>query len=151
MEFVTEVKGARWGFPSQVSVDVAGTGKYLSCTAPGTGITVYHLGWSHLNASIAIDGKFSELYVRDAGCAVQSPKGCYNATLCDIQSLPHQNHLLEITLQDYFSEQSDFNLDYVAINETIGSPPSAAPTQSATPTPSPSSPYVTRARFVRSR
>ena len=85
MEFVTEAKGAGSGFPSEVSVDVAETGKYLSSTAPGTGITVYHLLWDHLNASISLERIFSQLYVRDVACLRQSPIGCYNATLCDIQ------------------------------------------------------------------
>jgi hypothetical protein len=96
--------------------------------------------WDHLNASMALDGNFSKSYVHDVSCVRQSPRGCYNTTLYDVQSLEYGDHVLEISLQDYLGDYSNFNFDYVFVNETRYTRPSA--TATATPSEHPTKRYV---------
>jgi hypothetical protein len=67
---------------------------------------------------MALDGNFSKTYVHDVSCLRQLPRGCYNTTLYDIQSLAYGDHVLEISLQDYLADFSNINLDYVFVNDT---------------------------------
>jgi hypothetical protein len=76
---------------------------------------------------MTLDGNFSTIYVHDASCIRQVPLGCYNTTLYDIQSLAYGDHVLDISMQDILGDFSDLNLDYVFVNETRDTRPSAAP------------------------
>jgi hypothetical protein len=130
MPNVFSATGVGFGFPSQVSVTMVVIDQKPQSTSPGSGITVYQLRWDHLNASMSLDGNFSKIYVHDITCVRQMPRGCYNTTLYDVQSLAYGDHVLEVSLQNSLGDYSNFT---VFVNETRPSATAtAAPKQYVT-------------------
>ena len=84
----------------------------------GSGITVYNVILGQFNASFAIDGGSPQLYVRDNSCFDQSPLGCYNISVYNVQSLSFENHIVTIVLLDYSGSPSDLLFDYAVVNDT---------------------------------
>jgi hypothetical protein len=98
----------------------------LIIATKGTGIDIYNMIRTQMNASFTLDGGSSSIfaYSWDSRCWGDTSSGCYNMSVYNAQSLTFGAHYLNITMLSYggpgagrhTDAGSDFMFDYAVIS-----------------------------------